>query len=398
MRWSKLVVLIALLGTMLPAVVAQAVELTDPLKTLQAVGPKGQGHKAATQAWSIVAQADASQLPELLSALDDASTLGSNWIRAAVDTVAERQLQSGGKLPEAALEKFILETNHTPRGRRLAFEWLTRVDAAAPDRLVPQFLHDPSVEFRRDAVARLMTAGDARMAKDDKAAAAKIYQEALGGARDLDQIQLLFDQLKTLGVEVDLPSHFGFIMQWQLVGPFDNTKEAGFDVANPPEAGPIDFAAEYDGKSGKVKWQLHDATSDLGMVNLNAALGKASGVTAYAFANYVSDKEQPVEIRLGSINAAKVWLNGELITQTKVYHSGSDIDQFIAKVTLKEGDNAILVKVLQNEQTDSWAQDWQFQLRVCDSAGTAILAQNRPPRVKPPEPAAEKPAEPAAAK
>ena len=152
-----------------------------------------------------------------------------------------------------------------------------------------------------------------------------------------------------------------------------------------------------DGKSGKVKWQLHDATSDLGMVNLNAALGKASGVTAYAFANYVSDKEQAVEIRLGSINAAKVWLNGELITQTKVYHSGSDIDQFIAKVTLNEGDNAILVKVLQNEQTDSWAQDWQFQLRVCDSAGTAILAQNRPPRVKPPEPAAEKPAEPAAA-
>jgi hypothetical protein len=44
---------------------------------------------------------------------------------------------------------------------------------------------------------------------------------------------------------------------------------------------------------------------------------------------------------------------------------------------LQAGKNVILVKVCQNEQTESWAQRWEFQLRVCDSIGAAILAPNR---------------------
>ncbi|MCY2966027.1 MAG: hypothetical protein NT069_20755 [Planctomycetota bacterium] len=31
----------------------------------------------------------------------------------------------------------------------------------------------------------------------------------------------------------------------------------------------------------------------------------------------------------------------------------------------------------QNEQTDSWAQRWQIQLRVCDPTGTAVLSADR---------------------
>ena len=42
------------------------------------------------------------------------------------------------------------------------------------------------------------------------------------------------------------------------------------------------------------------------------------------------------------------------------------------------GTNVILLKICQNEQTESWAQDWEFQLRVCDGLGTAVLATNRP--------------------
>jgi hypothetical protein len=50
-----------------------------------------------------------------------------------------------------------------------------------------------------------------------------------------------------------------------------------------------------------------------------------------------------------------------------------DVDQYIYRGELKPGKNLILVKVLQNEQTESWAQNWQFQLRVCDAIGTAVL-------------------------
>jgi hypothetical protein len=45
--------------------------------------------------------------------------------------------------------------------------------------------------------------------------------------------------------------------------------------------------------------------------------------------------------------------------------------------TLRRGKNAILIKVCQNEQTEDWAQRWQFQFRVCDASGTAILSADR---------------------
>src|SRR5438105_1546915 len=103
-----------------------AFELETPLKTVQAVGPRGEGHMAAAQAWRELSQAEPEQLPTLLAALDTSTSLAANWIRRAVDAVAERQVQAGGKLPTSALEKFVLETSHSPKARLLAFEWLAR--------------------------------------------------------------------------------------------------------------------------------------------------------------------------------------------------------------------------------------------------------------------------------
>jgi hypothetical protein len=42
--------------------------------------------------------------------------------------VAERELTGGGSLPADALEEFVLEADHAPRARRVAFEWLVEVD------------------------------------------------------------------------------------------------------------------------------------------------------------------------------------------------------------------------------------------------------------------------------
>lgn len=66
----------------------------------------------------------------------------------------------------------------------------------------------------------------------------------------------------------------------------------------------------------------------------------------------------------------------------EVYHSGSSLDQYVASGKLKRGRNVILLKICQNEQTENWAQDWEFQLRICDAVGTAVLAANRPEPAK----------------
>jgi hypothetical protein len=165
-------------------------------------------------------------------------------------------------------------------------------------------------------------------------------------------------------------------MKWKLIGPFDSTNQAGFDIAYPPEK---EFRpdATYEGKSGaKVRW-IDAATQDeFGMVDLNKALSKHKGAVAYAACEFESDQPRQVDLRLGCINANKLWLNGELLGAHDKYHTGMEIDQYVARGQLRAGKNLILLKICQNEQSEEWAQNWAFQFRVCDSIGTAILARN----------------------
>jgi hypothetical protein len=55
------------------------------------------------------------------------------------------------------------------------------------------------------------------------------------------------------------------------------------------------------------------------------------------------------------------------------------IDQYRLPIRLTKGPNRFLVKICQDGQTKDWTKQWEFQFRVCDAAGTAILALDRPP-------------------
>ena len=347
--------------------------LRRELAALLAVDKEGQGNVAAGEAWRKVAAYDVDRLTEVLAAIDGAGPLAANWIVTAAEAIVDRAYRSGDFFPADDLRNFVRETKHSPRGRRIAFEFLNRSDAELASSLVPGFLHDPSPELRREAVSRLF----------DKAAAAKadnerreIYREALSGACDLDQVKTVKAALEKLGEKVDLAKHFGFITTWKVIGPFDNTAEGGFDVVYPPEK-TIDLSASYEGKPHdgqprRVEWQEATTSDEFGVVDLNKAISKENGVTGYAWTEFWSDRAQPAELRAGRDNAIKIWLNGELLYEHGVYHSGADMDQFVGRGTLKQGRNTILVKVLQNEQKEDWAQGWGFQLRVCDQAGQAI--------------------------
>ena len=351
-------------------------EVDSALAAISAVGPEGQGHAKAIAAWKRLSRSKPADLPRILAGLDGANPLAANWIRAAIETIAEKALSANGKLPAKALEAFVLDREHSPRARRLAYEWLAKADPTASDRLIQGMADDPSVEFRRDAVARLIA--DAEKLPADDPAAKPIYGQALAAARDKDQIDDLAARLRKLGETVDLARHFGFVREWKLIGPFDNTDKKGFAVAYPPESNPdIDFSAAQQGKAGTVEWFEHASTEEYGVVDLNQAIGKNMGAVAYAAASFESDSDQVVDIRVVCTNAVKIWLNGKLIASHEVYHTGVTIDQYIARGELKAGPNTILLKVCQNEQTDEWAQKWQFQLRVCDATGTAILSRNR---------------------
>ena len=347
-------------------------DLAKNLARVRAVGMKGEGHREAGAAAKALANASPADLPVILAAMDGTSVLAENWLRGIAEAVAQKQ--SGGKLPVAELEKFLRQTNHSPRARRLAYEMISGVDKSAEKRLIPTLLDDPSLELRRDAVALALT--DAAQAEGKEASTAA-YRKAFQSARDNDQIKQAADKLKELGAAVDLPTHYGFLLTWQIIGPFDNTGDKGWDIAYPPEA-KVDLAAKYAGLKGEIHWKETTSKDEFGLVDLTKALDKHKGAIAYATTEFVSEKDQAVDLRLGCINANKIWLNGEELTANHVYHAGQEIDQYLAKGKMKKGKNAILLKICQNEQTEKWAQGWQFQLRICDTIGTAVLSQDRP--------------------
>jgi hypothetical protein len=90
-------------------------------------------------------------------------------------------------------------------------------------------LDDPSVEFRRDAVARLLNEAAALTGggKNDAptAPALALYRKALSASRDFDQVQAIVKVLEAAGQKVDVQGHLGLITRWKLIGPFDNTDE-----------------------------------------------------------------------------------------------------------------------------------------------------------------------------
>jgi len=367
--------------------VAEQVDVETLAAKLRAVGPKGEGHADASKAWQSLAQANAEQLPAVLAGMQGAGRLSENWFRAAVEAIAQRQVKQGGQLPVEALEGFLADTRQAPRARRLAYELIAGIDDSAEERLIPGLLNDPSLELRRDAVALALQNAAAEEKAGKKNEATDIYAKAFAAARELDQIKEASGKLKSFGQQVDVPRHMGFVMEWQLIGPFDNVDGKGFDVAYAPEKG-IDLAATYEGKVGNVQWKQHRTSDEFGIVDLNEIFERPKdgndykltdehkGAVGYAFSKFESEQAREIEIRVGCINANKIWLNGELLTANQVYHAGMEVDQYVAHGQLKKGSNEILVKVCQNEQEESWAQRWQFQLRVCDELGTAVLAKN----------------------
>jgi hypothetical protein len=360
-------------GVFLASVVAAPAAETDALiKAIKDVGAEGTGNVAAAKAWSELAKAGPRALPTILAAFDGADVTAVNYLRTAVEAIAERELSAGRPLPAAKLEAFLQDKKRSSKARRLAYELLVRNDPKAPERLLPGMLNDPAGELRRDAVAVALKDAQAILDKGDKTAAADAYRQVLNSARDKDQVDLIAKQLKTLGVDVDLAAQFGFIRHWALATPFDNVEGAGYAKVFPPEKG-VDLAATYTGKKdAKAKWLAHTTAEPYAVVNLNKALGKLKGTTAYAYAVIDSTEERPVELRAGCINALKIYLNGKQVFAREEYHHGMDVDQHTGSGVLKKGRNEILVKVCQNEQTEQWAQDWMFQLRVCDALGGAV--------------------------
>ncbi len=346
-------------------------DVADAIATIQAIGPRGEGQQAAVTAAEELQAADASALVEILNALNSANPLAANWLRVSFESIADRTVKSGAEFPQQDVLGFFANHDNDPTARRLAYEWAITVEPALEEQIVPEVLNDPSSDMRRDAVTRLLEQASDLRAEERPFEAVLIYKKALTGATDDDQVRAIVGPLEELGHPVDVCHHFGFLTEWTLVGPFDNTDMGGFDVAYGPETS-FDLTATYEGQLGPVTWETFKTEDSYGVLDIAALTEPHKGAITYAYTEFDSAVEQPVQFRLASWNAWKLWVNGELLFAREEYHRGMYFDQYIVEGALQPGVNQILLKVCQNEQTEEWAQSWQFQFRVCEQSGRAI--------------------------
>ena len=345
-----------------PHTIAEAKAIADRLANANGAG----GHAELALEADRIALIPADWLVACLQPMGTATPGGANWLRSGLDRAVARL---GDAVPVASLVEVVTDVAQQPRVRSLAYLWLSDQDAPRAAAMLETMLDDPASELRRQAVEKVLAAADAA----DDATRKDAYRRALATARDVDQIERIVTWFSEHGEPIDLADVLGFVRTWRVSETFDNTRgdaatPVGFAKAYPPEMGD---PALPDTSS----WKVVTSTDKQGTIDLNAAIETKKEVLAYAVAAVEMPGGGPAEVRIGSPCAVAVWINGRPLMAHEIYHASEAIDQYVATADFRVGTNTVMVKCCQNEQTEPWAVDWRFRLRICDPLGKPLATQ-----------------------
>ena len=117
--------------------------------------------------------------------------------------------------------------------------------------------------------------------------------------------------------------------------------------------------AKEGDRVGNLAWTLGEISATGGnnindtVIEIGLGEGDVNDHTSYALITLESDTDQAgVEMKVGSDDSIKVWLNGEVVHTNAVNRGASDF-QDTFRVDIKRGDNLLLVKV--SERGGGWS-------------------------------------------
>lgn len=152
-----------------------------------------------------------------------------------------------------------------------------------------------------------------------------------------------------------------FIMDWNLIGPFDAPDMSFLQTAYPPEA-EIDRGKTYRGKADMLlRWQKIRAEPS-GFMRLENRVTPSERGIVYGAVSVFSPEDKDVLMLVGSDDGVRIWLNRELIHTNPAYR-GAYPDQDRVRAILKKGWNTLLIKVLQG------GGGWGYYVRFVDPEG-----------------------------
>jgi hypothetical protein len=138
-----------------------------------------------------------------------------------------------------------------------------------------------------------------------------------------------------------------YLDTWYVIGPWENDSKLDYSVTHPPEFG-IDFDAQYrDGKfadtSGHpdkvLKWEFYQSDQVR-----NQPLRVHGAATYYAYTDVWFEQARDMLIAVASDDAARVWLNGEVIWED-LGQSGWQMGEGYRRVHFRQGINELLVRM-----------------------------------------------------
>lgn len=352
--------------------------VADQLAVILRVGPNGAGSAEAKQSRDQLARHGIEILPQLLEAMDTSNAIAANWLRTVFDPLVDNALADPKtKWPTEFLREYVSDAERRGRPRELALAILERLDPKFRAEWLPTRLDDP--EFRYDAVAIALTAGDKALAEQRPEHAKFEFHKAFVHARDAGQVAQAATKLKMLGESADVAKHLGLITEWKLLGSFDAPGKTGFATVFPPEE-KVDLKATYSGQGGtEIRWMPHETKDLLGQVNLIEALGVCREAVGYAYTEIDVETGEPAQLRCSADDNCSVWLNGKKVFGRDQWLNGTRFDRFTTPITLKQGRNMLLVKICQGPQhrDPEVPNNWTFQLRLCDEQGLGVPFEPR---------------------
>ncbi|MCA9002967.1 MAG: hypothetical protein KDB61_13665, partial [Planctomycetes bacterium] len=216
-------------------------------------------------------------------------------------------------------------------------------------------------------------------------------EEAQALADDLEVALIVFDHIQStlrndgarIGLvgDIQVPERFGSLyarlawlsdgeldrlhplLNWQIVGPFDN--ERGRGMVRPTDAEKKPAEESYEGKVRSVAWRDLPSTAPRGGVIYLGVLAKPAQQAAVLARTWIEcDQDETLHLMTGAAEELRVWLGGEAIYESLGEHDFG-FDAHAIPLNLKAGWNELVFKVGSHEGSP------HFQARLTEAESGA---------------------------
>ena len=140
------------------------------------------------------------------------------------------------------------------------------------------------------------------------------------------------------------------VLDLAITGTWDNDQSKGFDTELPPEKG-FRAADRYAGSRVEVGWRSGLPTDYRRVYALHAVLTPDQWAVAYGASTVTVPAAGQYELRVTTSDPFKVWVNGAAVFLVRRVER-MRFDGFVIGVTLKAGENTILLK--SGQRTGGW--------------------------------------------